>query len=223
MTNTIRILTLFALTVFIHLNHDAWAQEDLSPNYAIGARVGYLALANSTLYDADISFNPVPLYGINMSYFVNERLAIELSGETTKTDMELKVDSESMDFGELTQYSVLLSLVFRSETNVKNLIIYAGGGAGYYFNDIDEKGKKGNGIDDFFPSNRRIKGVENSIGVQGNVGLEYFFKKNYSFIFDIRFLFSEAEVEIEFPDSTTDKTDLPLNAMILGTGIKVHF
>ena len=223
MKNTIRILVIFALTVFIPLNQDARAQEDPSPHYAISARVAYSALANSTLYDADVSFNPVPLYGINIAYFVNDRLAIELSGETTKTDMELKVDSVSMDFGELTQHSVLLSLIFRSETNVRNLIIYVGGGAGYYFNDIDNKRTEGNGIDDFFLSNRRIKGVEDSLGGHGNAGMEYFFRRNYSFIFDIRFRFYEAEVEIEFPDSTTDKTDLPLNAMTLGTGIKVRF
>lgn len=223
MKNTIRTLALFVFAVFFFLNHNARAQEDSSPNFAVGARVGYSALANSTLYDADVSFTPAPLYAINIAYFVNERLAIELSGETTKTDMELKVDSASIDFGVLTQQSVLLSLVFRSETNVRNLMLYVGGGAGYYFNDIDEIGTKGDGIDDFFPSNRRIKSVEDALGVQGSVGLEYFFRRNYSFIFDIQFRFSKAEVEIEFPDSTSDTTDLPLNAMTLGSGIRVHF
>ncbi len=192
--------------------------QDMEGKIGIGARVAYVNYSDDdiTVYGLKVNIDPDDdvMYGGNLTYFVHSYLSLELSVDYIETDVDLEALGVSVDIGEFEQIPVLLSLRTHLSTNPK-VSPYLTIGIGYYLNDFD--------MDDSISAGYDID-PDDSFGWHLGGGIEYFFNEHFAFNFDLKYMWSNVDVDIKAPgEYSVREKKVDADAFISGVGFKFYF
>ncbi|MDD5451320.1 MAG: outer membrane beta-barrel protein [Desulfovibrionales bacterium] len=185
----------------------AFSQASLAEEtrkFGIGIRASYYNVDTGILVAYDPEIDSSGLYGINLTYFLNEIFSLELSGEYTKADMTIHTLGGKV--GEFTQVPILLTARLHLPAG-ETISPYIGAGLGYYFNDFDKTN-----------SSSTVTGVDNSFGYHVAAGLEVFFLQNWAANLDLKYIWNQADFQ-----RTTGTDEIDLDAFSAGVGLKYYF
>jgi outer membrane protein len=207
------IAPFFAVAALMLVVSQVSFAQDMEGRLGIGARVAYTNYSDDfgSVLDTD---GEATMYGGNLTYFVQRYLSLELSVDYVETDLDLKVTGTSVDIGDLEQIPILLSLRAHLSTNPK-VSPYFIIGAGYYLNDFDMKSS--------IPTGYYLD-PDDSFGWHLGGGIEYFFNEHFAFNFDLKYLWSNVDIDITVPGvySVRNK-NFDVDAFISGVGFKFYF
>ena len=148
---------------------------------------------------ADLEIDDDFGFGVNYTAFVSENFSLELSADYIESDVELSGGGYNDD-DELEQISVLLAGRIHP-TLIGRILPYLSGGIGYFFNDMDE--------DD----------VDDSFAYFIGAGVEVFLSNNLSLNLDLKYIWTEIEID----ESGYPSVDIAEDPFIAGLGLKFYF
>lgn len=204
-----KIITPFVVALVLVISQVSFAQ-DMEGKFGIGARVAYINYSDDFGSGIDADIDETAMYGGNLTYFVQRYLSLELSVDYVETDLDL----EDFDIGELEQIPILLSLRTHLSTNPK-VSPYLTIGVGYYLNDFDMKSSIPAGYD---------LDTDDSFGYHLGGGIEYFFNEHFAFNFDLKYIWSNVDVDIKTPGGySVSDHKVDVDAFTSGVGFKYYF
>ena len=182
------------------------SRSDFIYKYRAGVQVG-LALPSEKDYGSGIKF------GGNFYYKISGRVNLEFVIQAFRSSMA--DDPEKLGEGKLTVLPIQLSVQGRFPLK-EQLILYAGGGLGYYLNSYSFEGVK---IPD------RNEEVKNALGFHFGGGLDYFFSENIAANLDMRYCIVKTNGLYTFDGAGEDIEieGINLNSFMLGIGFKYFF
>lgn len=198
-----KIILVFCITALSLLFTQPSLAEE-TRKFGIGIRASYYNVDTGILVAYDPEIDSSGLYGVNLTYFLNEIFSLELSGEYTKTDMTIHTLGGKV--GEFTQVPILLTARLHLPAG-KTISPYIGAGIGYYFNDFDKT-----------LATSTVTGVDNSFGWHMAAGLEVFFLQNWAANLDLKYIWNQADFQ-----RTTGTEEFDLDAFSAGVGLKYYF
>ena len=213
------VVMFFVVVTFWFFSQISFAQ-DMEGKLGLGARVSYVNYSDDdyTVYGVKVDVEPDEsvMYGVNLTYFFDRDISLELSVDHTETNIDLNALGLSGDAGEVELIPVLLSLRMHLYTNTK-VSPYLTIGGGYFFNDIAQNDST---IEFIYGPGAEID-VDNSLGYLLGGGIEYFISKKAAVNLDFKYIWTEVEAKVNVPGFT--KVDFEINPFVIGLGIKYYF
>jgi outer membrane protein len=90
---------------------------------------------------------------------------------------------------------------------------------GWYFNSFDTNRPV---ADIIFGPGADIE-VDDTYGFHVNAGIEVFLNNNLAINFDIKYIWSDVEAEVNGPGFTDEEFDLFDDALVIGVGLKYYY
>jgi outer membrane protein len=211
-----RLLVVASIILFAFIPSQLFAQ-DMAGKFGLGARVGYVNYKGDSIDGDDIDIDDSMVLGINGTYIVSKTFSAELSIDfISDTDIESYISGVKFKAGEASTVPVMIAGRFHIPTD-SNVSPYIGLGIGYFFNSFDINSSAfvpGTNID-----------LDDSFAFQAGLGTEIFFgeMKNISLNFDLKYIWSEADIKITAPTITPTEDEIDLNNFYFGIGIKYFF
>ena len=209
----------FVAALMLVVSQVSFAQ-DMKGRLGLGARVSYVNFTGDdyTVYGVDVDVEPDEsiMYGVNLTYFIQKYLSLELSVDYTETDVDLKALGLSGDAGDFESIPVLLSLRAHLSTNTK-VSPYLLFGVGYFFNDIDQNDST---IEFIYGPGAKVD-VDDSFGFHFGGGVEVFVSENVALNLDLKYIWTEVETSVNVAGFTDE--DLNMDSFVAGLGIKYYF
>ena len=194
--------------------------QDMEGRLGLGARVSYVNFTDDdyTVYGVKVDVEPDEsiMYGVNLTYFIQNYLSLELSVDYTETDVDLKALGLSGDAGDFESIPVLLSLRAHLDTNTK-VSPYLLVGVGYFFNDIDQNDST---IEFIYGPGADVD-LDDSFGFHVGGGVEVFVSENVAVNLDLKYICTEVEADVNVAGFTDE--DLDMDSFVAGLGIKYYF
>jgi len=194
--------------------------QGMEGRLGLGARVSYVNFTDDdyTVYGVKVDVEPDEsvMYGVNLTYFIQNYLSLELSVDYTETDVDLKALGLSGDAGDFESIPVLLSLRqhFSTNTKVSPYLLF---GVGYFFNDIDQNDST---IEFIYGPGAKVD-LDDSFGFHVGGGIEVFVSENVAVNLDFKYIWTEVEADVNVPGFTDE--DLDMDSFVAGLGIKYYF
>lgn len=206
-------------TLMLVVSQVSFAQ-DMEGRLGLGARASYVNFTDDdyTVYGVKVNVEPDEsvMYGVNLTYFIQNYLSLELSVDYTETDVDLKALGLSGDAGDFESIPVLLSLRAHLSTNTK-VSPYLLFGIGYFFNDIDQNDSN---IEFIYGPGAKVD-VDDSFGFHVGGGVEVFVSENVALNLDFKYIWTEVETSVNVAGFTDE--DLDMDSFVAGLGIKYYF
>lgn len=214
------IAPFFVVAAFMLVVSQVSFAQDMEGRLGLGARVSYVNFEGDdyTVYGVNVDVEPDEsvMYGLNLTYFIQKYLSIELSVDYTETDVELSALGLSGDAGDFESIPVLLSLRVHFSTNPK-VSPYLLFGGGYFFNDIDQNDST---IEFIYGSGAKVD-VDDSFGFHVGGGVEVFVSENVALNLDLKYIWTEVETSVNVAGFTDE--DMDMDSFVAGLGIKYYF
>ena len=206
-------------TLMLVVSQVSFAQ-DMEGRFGLGARASYVNFTDDdyTVYGVKVDVEPDEsvMYGVNLTYFIQNYLSLELSVDYTETDVDLKALGLSGDAGDFESIPVLLSLRAHLSTNTK-VSPYLLFGIGYFFNDFDQN----NSTIEYIYGPGADVDVDDSFGFHVGGGVEVFVSENVALNLDFKYIWTEVETSVNVAGFTDE--DLDMDSFVAGLGIKYYF
>jgi outer membrane protein len=186
----------------------------------VGLSIAYLDYEQGTIADVEFKNSKTPVYSLNLTYHFTPKWSVEMGAETRKSEVTVMADGYSGVFGEIKQDSFYATGRFRFRITRTDSFIHLGAGVAYYLNEFESEYREE--PDDFFPLNI-IAESENSFGIHLNVGAEIYITDHWAINLDLKSVFTNAEFNFTYPDSTTEREDVALNGASYSVGFKYYF
>jgi len=202
-------------TLMLVVSQVSFAQ-DMEGRLGLGARASYVNFTDDDYVKVNVEPDESVMYGVNLTYFIQNYLSLELSVDYTETDVDLKALGLSRDAGDFESIPVLLSLRAHLSTNTK-VSPYLLFGIGYFFNDIDQNDSN---IEFIYGPGAKVD-VDDSFGFHVGGGVEVFVSENVALNLDFKYIWTEVETSVNVAGFTDE--DLDMDSFVAGLGIKYYF
>ena len=216
----ISVFSIVALMFFLGQVSFAQAvkkKRDVQNKFGVGARISYLRIFDDEIEGGDIEFGSTASFGGNLTYFFNKIIALELSLDYAKADMDFGPWPFLIEVGELKQIPILLTGRIHLPTTT-TATFYLGAGIGYYFNSFDLSSNLLLNV----PAGTDAD-ADDSFGFHFNLGIEYFFIENVAINLDLKYILNETDFEGNIPGLGIASDEIDLNAFGAGLGFKYYF
>jgi outer membrane protein len=211
-----RFMATFCVMSFFLLVTVGFANaQDIGNKFGIGTSATYYFPQDDDLLGTSVDLDDDIGGGLNFTYIVVPRFALELAWNYFKTDIK----HGGLEVGEITIQPLLLTCWFRILPEGP-VVPYIGGGVGYYFIEFD--------ISSEAKEEAKARGaalaedVDDSLGLHASAGLDWFITDNFAINLETRYFWTEADVQGK-EGSTTVNGDIDLAALVIGSGIKLYF
>ena len=208
----------FLFVSILSINSYAENHLGLDGSSGFGARVSYLKYNDDSLFGSDFEPDGAAGFGINYTYIYDYYISFEFSADYIKTDTELNDFGPPypFDVGDLTQIPILIT--GRLHPFVSNRITpYFSAGLGYFFNHIDSNRNTAETLSSV--SGARFDVTDSFAGFVGG-GVEVFLSDNYALNLDLKYIWTQFEVEL-IPVS--QDVELDVDPFVAGLGFKYYF
>jgi outer membrane protein W len=211
-----KFASIFCLASFFVLTAFGFAAaQDVANTIGVGARVLYYFPQGDEFFDTDAAAEEDIALGLNFTYIVIPNFSLELAWDYFKTDIE----ESGFEWAEITTTPFLLTAQFRILPEGP-VVPYAGAGVGYYINELDkDSGAKeeaqATGVS--YPT-----GIDDSLGLHLNAGLDWFLTDNFALNLDTRYFWVEADIEGK-EGSSSVSSEVDLDSLVIGIGGKLYF
>lgn len=179
--------------------------------FGVGARVGYALYQDDKIDNTDVEFDGTVSFGVDGTYWFSDMFSLELALEYAKPATDLKGDGEKLDFGDLQQLPILLTVRFHP-FSAEGFSPYIGVGAGYYLNDFS--------ADNAVKAEMGELDVDNNAGFHACLGTEFFLNDNMALNLEGRYAFDNTKFKA---DSGDESDSVDLNAITIKGGFKFYF
>jgi outer membrane protein len=220
-----RYLLAVCVTVVLLLSARPGFARDAG-EFGFGVRVSHYGIEDDNFsavafmpVDVDSTFDDAVLFEMNLTYFFCRYFSLELSVGITEADMDASFLWFDGRYGEIEQLPILLTGRFHWPVN-EWLSPYAGGGVGYYLNDI----KRADGPGEFF--NGSPVGVaavvDNGFGFHVNAGIEFFIFDHFALNLDVKYIWLQVDIGFE-GSGFFSRDSTRMDALVAGAGLKFYF
>lgn len=190
----------------------------LENRLGIGAWVGYGATSGDSDRNVAFDFDAEPAYGGSLTWYAYRFLSFELSAGYTRFDLSRATAAvPAFDLGETEQVATLFTI--RLHPRLEGMFVpYLGLGIGHYRHDLDTSGRA-----------RQVLGagtnatLDNSYGIHGSVGAEYFLGRNIALHLDLTYVWHQADLEIAAGGGAPTVYELDLSGARGLAGVKYYF
>jgi len=185
------------------------AAQEAPARISIGAKVGYVDIA-SFGKQVNIAFAGVPYYEGFFELQVSKYASCELSFGYLDLDVDGTMDGVTLDFGELQQFPVILTIRYHLPFHSGRISPYLGGGVGYYFNSFDTSrvvSLAGGEID-----------TDDSAAFHLGAGIKYHVADDVALCLDVKHVWNEADGTLGTVGAAVND-DLDLNTTLLGLAL----
>jgi outer membrane protein W len=214
------IIGLCLVALLLSLGDATLAQEPSAKRAGVGLRVSYYEIDDVQIAGEVYEPDATALVEGNFTLFLNRLLSVELAAGYAKSDVNFNVAGFTGDFGEFTQIPILGTLrvhLWHPDVN-RPSGFYFGAGLGYYINDHELS----DGFTSVLPA--LSVDVDNSIGAHVNGGFEINLVDNVSLNLDLKYIFrNKADVKLSEPTLGSSTSEIDLQGLIFGVGIKYYF
>ena len=196
----------------------AAGSDFLENRVGVGAWVGYADMPGDSERDTSFDFENELIIGGSLTYYAFRFLSFELSAGYTPFDLsQSSATVPAFDLGEITQVATLLTVRLHPRLD-SQLVPYIGFGIGHYMNDLEVSDQAvqvlGAGTD---------ATMDNSYGVHGSVGAEYFFGRKLALHLDLTYTLHKADLEVTAAGGAPVVYEVDLSGVRGLVGIKYYF
>jgi len=214
------LVTVLLAAVSVFTVHPAQA-VDLAGKWAVGARVSYADPIDDTVQGIDVEFDGTPLIEANLAYHFNSVFSIELGVGYLSSDIQVKASGVSLEFGEITQVPVLLTLRAHIPTG-GSIVPYVGAGVGYYFNDFDFSNLFNAAFAAIQVNNARGE-VDDSFGFHVNGGVDVFVTDSVALNLDLKYIWNQVDFTFSAAGVAPVTSEFDVDVFTAGVGLKFLF
>lgn len=214
------IVGLGVVAFLFFLGDSTFAQEPSAKRFAVGGRLSYYEVDDVNLGTGPYEPEAGGLAEGNFTLFLHRLVSFEFSGGYTIANVNASVGGYTGDFGEFTQIPILATVrIHLWHPDISRPSgFYFGGGLGYYINDHE--------ISNAFKSALPGLSIEmdNSLGAHVNAGFEINLVGSLALNLDLKYIFmNEADVKMSGPTVGTTTSEVDLNGLLFGVGLKYYF
>jgi outer membrane protein W len=223
------IMGLGVLALLVFLGGVTLAQEPSAKRFGLGARLSYYEVddvqVNSQLGTEVYRPDATGLFEGNFTFFLHRLFSFEIAAGYAKTDIDADVNFPGLliasgDYGEFEQIPILgtarVHLWHPDPSRPSGF--YIGLGLGYYINDLTLS----SAVKNFLPTFN--VDVDNSFGAHANAGFEINLVDNLALNLDLKYVFmNEADVTLSLLGVGSTTTEIDLEGLIFGVGLKYYF
>jgi outer membrane protein W len=214
----------FVMVALVLFTKPVFARD--AGEFGVGMRLSHYFIQDDSFTAAafvtveiDSKFDDSELFELNLTYFLCKFFSLELSAGYIQTDLDASFMGFEGRYGEIEQFPILLTGCFHWPVN-EWFRPYAGGGVGYYLNDIE----RADGPGEFFNGSPAgvTAFVDDGFGFHVDAGIELFISDHFALSLDVKYTW--LRVDIGFEGAGLDsKESTSLNAVVVGAGLKYYF
>jgi hypothetical protein len=200
----------FITLIWSLLSAPSFAQSP--PSFSIGAYGGILIPTSDRALDGySDEWTDGNAFGISALYRFKIGLALELFAE----QMTIGIEDSNGEWGEIEVTPVFLLVKYQGfPASQKGFAFHAGAGLGFASSDVKIKRASISGAD---------FSTDTAILFEGDVGMDYFFTKNFSLALDGRLIIGDIDSAVTFNGSPRPDVTFNTNNIQILLGAKVWF
>jgi outer membrane protein W len=211
------VVVLCLFTAFLIFNSDSFAQAP-DTHLAIGARVSYYQIDDSTIGVDHYEFDPAPLLEGNITCFLTDVFSLEFGVGYANPEVDAEGLGVSLEFGEFETIPFLLTGRLHYWPPKSRATFYGGVGVGYYLNDFEPSNLVAATLPGWNIS------VDDSLGFHIAAGTELSVVDNVAINIALKYvIWNEADVGLVIPGEGSGTDEVDLDGLSIGLGIKFYF
>jgi outer membrane protein len=197
--------------------------QGVEPAYPEFKKMGlglFVGASSTSEYGSGLAF------GANFYYGITKNIGIEVGGLRFQTTAKDTDDVSKLSKGKLAVMPLQLSLIGRFPVGAK-LVPYVAAGGGYYLNSFTLDAALVKSWDDL--GFDLEEAIDNAFGFHFGAGLDYFVKPNIAVGAGVKYCLAKAKGLWTMKDQVSSEetegtlSDLKLNALVFGVGLKYFF
>jgi len=197
--------------------------QRVEPAYPEFKKMGlglFVGASSTSEYGSGLAF------GANFYYGITKNIGIEVGGLRFQTTTKDTDDVSKLSKGKLAVMPLQLSLIGRFPVGAK-LVPYVAAGGGYYLNSFTLDASIVKSWDDL--GFDLEEAIDNAFGFHLGAGLDYFVKPNIAVGASVKYCLAKAKGSWTMKDQVSSEetegtlSDLKLNALVFGVGLKYFF